>query len=320
MNAFVLRALAFGTAVFAIGNMIFPSAPGIAQENRPLRVGINPVVADAEAYYALDLGLFRKAGLTVTLQSFSGGAAIAAAVAAGELDIGVSNPLSLAIAVTRGIPFKAIAPGYLYDTAEPLSRVVASTVTDVRTPKDLNGKVLCGIAVGGMDQLAFTAWLDRNGGDSTGIKFVEIPGTGISEALSLGRVSACTLSEPYLSDALDKHRVRAIGKAYDAFAPTFMMAVFFSTADWAAKNPTLARRFAAAVVEASVWASTHPEDAAAIVERNTKTKIARVHEKPSRVLDPALIQPVLDRAVRYKFLSREMDAGELIWDGAGGSR
>lgn len=66
------------------------------------------------------------------------------------------------------------------------------------------------------------------------------------------------------------------------------------------------------MAEASTWASTHPEEAAAIDRKYMKADIARVHEKASRTLSPELLQPVFDSAIKYKLLPRAVSASEVI--------
>ncbi len=94
-----------------------------------------------------------------------------------------------------------------------------------------------------------------------------------------------------------------------------MLIAYFATSDWLAKNPILARKFYDAMAEASVWASTHPDEAAAIDRKYMKADIGRVHEKASRTLTPDLLQPVFDSAYRYKLLPRAVSANEVIWSG-----
>ena len=43
-----------------------------------------------------------------------------------------------------------------------------------KTAKDLSGKILAGVSLGGLDQLSLEAWLDKNGGDSAASKYVEL--------------------------------------------------------------------------------------------------------------------------------------------------
>jgi NitT/TauT family transport system substrate-binding protein len=304
-----------GLLALAAGLAVLSGARGDAQDNAPIRVGINITTSTADPWYAADSGIFRKYGLNVTIQTMTGGAAIAAAVASGDLDVGSSNMLSLGNAVARGIPIKIVAPGFLFDNAQPPSLVMVAPNSAVRSAKDLNGKIVCGISVGGIDQLALDAWIDKNGGDSSTTKFVEVPAGAAIETVETERVAACTISDPYAADAVASKRLRSLGSTHSGIAPTFMLIAYFSSVDWLTKHPALAKRFHDAIAEASVWASTHPEDAAAIARKYMKTTITTVHEKASRTLDPALIQPVFDSALRYKLLPRAVSANEAIWSG-----
>jgi len=308
----------FAVLSLSLALVVAPGGTPSAQEANTIRVGVNLTTSDADPWYAADTGIFTKLGLNVDIQTLTGGAAIASAVASGALDVGVSNMLSLGNAVAHGIPIKIIAPGFLYDSAAPLSRVMVGPNSPIQTAKDLNGKTVCGISVGGMDQLAMYAWIDKNGGDSSSVKFVELTAASQIEGIESGRVAACTVGEPYASDALSSKRLRPIGATYDAVAPSFMMVGYFAGNDWIAKNPTLARKFYQAMGEASTWAAAHPEEAAAIDRKYMKANITRVHEKPSRVLAPELVQPVLDGAARYKLIPRVVNGSELLWSGATG--
>jgi NitT/TauT family transport system substrate-binding protein len=76
------------------------AAPATAQALQNLRVAATPNDTYAEAYYALDTGFFRRAGLNVELTTLNNGAAVSSAVASGAIDVGVSTPVQLANAIT----------------------------------------------------------------------------------------------------------------------------------------------------------------------------------------------------------------------------
>lgn len=296
--------------------LLAASAPagGRADELPVIRLGMSPVETEAGVYYAEELGLFRKAGISVEVTNFAGGAAITAGIASGALDVGAANPLSLANAFLRGIPVKVIASGSLYSTASPQSLLVISPAKAAPAPSELNGKVFCGVSVGGMDQLAVDAWTDKMGGDATTIKFVEVPPAAVPEALAQGRVDLCVLAEPALTPAIADKRVKPISKVYGvAYGNRFTMALFFSSNTWLAANPALAKKFVGALTDAQVWASTHPEQAAVILEKYTKLHLPRAQMIVSKTLDPGIVQPILDAAAKYKLIPRPMNAEEFLW-------
>ena len=286
-----------------------------ADENPVIRIGMTPVETLAGVYYAEDMGFFRKAGITVEVtQSFAGGAAVTAAVVSGNLDIGAANPLSFANAVARGVPIRALASASLYSVSQPQSLLVIAPNRPVPTASQLNGKVFCGVSVAGMDQLAVVAWMDKMGGDAASVKFVELRPTEEADALQQGRVDACVLAEPVLSEDIAESRVKPISKIYGiAYGDRFSMALFFASVHWLNNNGVVARKFAAALSEASLWASAHPEQAAVILNKYTNLHVPRAQMIVARSLDVGIIQPVLDVAAKYKMIPRTMKAEELIW-------
>ena len=113
-----MRAISFGTEAVVRG--IFTAAviaatllagPAGAQDQPVIHVAVSAFEAQADAYYAQDLGLFAKAGLNVDIQQFQGGEAIVAGIVGGALQIGAGNPLPLANAYERKFDVVLVAPG-----------------------------------------------------------------------------------------------------------------------------------------------------------------------------------------------------------------
>ncbi|MEA2689803.1 MAG: NitT/TauT family transport system substrate-binding protein, partial [Candidatus Eremiobacteraeota bacterium] len=84
-----------------------------------LRVATTPIDIGAQVLWAKDEGFLKKAGVDAEISLINNGAAIAAAVASGAVDIGQANLVSLATAHERGLPFVLIAPGGFYTSSEP---------------------------------------------------------------------------------------------------------------------------------------------------------------------------------------------------------
>jgi NitT/TauT family transport system substrate-binding protein len=180
-----------------------------------------------------------------------------------------------------------------------------------RSAKDLNGTTIGVISVGGIALLCVQGWIDRNGGDFGSLKMVEVTAAETVAALDQNRIAAGVLSDPQLS--AERSRIRIIGKCYDAVAPKFMLTVWFSTTDWANKNPDPVRRFAEAMNAAEDWAERNPEQSRDVLEKWFKTKVVHMHHFHSRTIEPGMLQPVLDAAFKYKLVTKQLSAGDLIW-------
>jgi NitT/TauT family transport system substrate-binding protein len=304
------------TALALVGGAALTPHAAFAQSTEVIRVGVGPFEANAGGYYAQDTGAFKRAGLNIDIQQFRGGSAILAAIAGGALDIGIGNPLPLGNAHEHGLDFVYIAPGYLYDTANPAGTllVVAANST-IQSAKDLDGKTIAGTSVPSIDTIAASLWLDANGGNASTVKYVEVGQPAMAEAVASGRIDAAVLSEPSLGVALAAGTVRSLARCYNAYGPRVLASGWFSTNAWASAHADAVHHFRAAINEGAAWAVKNPEQAALVLQKYLKLSIPLAHEYHARTLDPRFIQPVFDGAARYKILSRPLDARDIIWKG-----
>ena len=282
-----------------------------AQALSPVRIVAGVTEASVDVYYALDMGFFRRAGLDVDFQQVRSGQVEAAAVAAGKVDIADSNVISLAQAIARNVPFVAIAPEQDYDTRFPAVELTVLPNSPYHAAKDLNGTTVSVSSLGSIAELCVDAWVDKNGGDLSSLKIIEVTFAQTVAALEAGRVAAGVLSEPNLSD--QRSRIRTIGKCFDAIAPHFTISVYFTTTDFANKHPDLVHKFNEAIDAADDWANKNPAQAAAIVEKWEHVTLSKGKYVHTRALDPALIQPLLDAGAKYKLYPHPVTFAEMAW-------
>ena len=265
--------------------------------------------------YAQSAGLFRNVGIDVTFQKANSGSAVAAAIAGGAIDIGKSSIIPVINGHARGIPFTIVAPCSLYhDHAMASGLVVAND--GPRTARDLTGKVISVAGLQDTTWLSAKAWIDKNGGDSSAVRFIEVPGSSVLSALEEGRIAAGTMSEPYVTQNVKSGKARLLALTLESIAPRWLLAVYVSTRDFVAKNGDLVARFQKAMAESAGYCNTHQSDTVPLMAKFTGleptllAQVARAFDPPE--LDPRDIQPVIDAAVKYKLLERSFDAHELI--------
>jgi NitT/TauT family transport system substrate-binding protein len=286
-----------------------------AQTAQPLRVATLPQDAGSEIFYATDLGFFSKAGIDVKIDIAQNGPAVAAAVASNALDVGFSNALSIEVAYKRGLPFVFIAPAGMYSSAAPTSLMMVRKDSPIRTARDLNGKTVGANGLRNIGQMGPMIWIDKNGGDSSTVKFVEIPGDEMAPALVAGRLDAAFLPEPQVSEA--KPVARILGKPYDAIADVFMIGGYFTTRAWIDAHPDLYQKFVTVMRETAVWANRNQDKSAVILAKYTKIDLDVIrHATRARfgeTLTPQMIAPTIDLAARYKLIDAVFPAQELIY-------
>jgi len=171
-------------------------AIGVAQTLAPLRVAATANDTFAEAYYAQDMGFFKKAGLNVDLQTFANGASVTTAVGGNAADVGISNPVGLAGAFSHNAPFVLIAGGGMYSSKAPTTVMCVAKDSPLKTAKEFEGKTIAVSGLKDLTQLGAVAWLAQSGADTSKMQFVEIPFAEMGPALVRGTIAAAVISEP----------------------------------------------------------------------------------------------------------------------------
>jgi NitT/TauT family transport system substrate-binding protein len=306
--------------VFAAGAATAALPLPVRAQSAPVKLRIGSVPADtyAEGYYALDLGLFDKAGLSVEIIPFTNGAAMAAAAAGGSIDVGVGDATELANGVSRGLPFVLIAGGGLYSTNAPTTTLCITKSSTITKAADLEGQNVAVVSLVSLMSSAVKSWLTQNGADISKIHFIELPFPQMPPALTRGTVAAACLSEPIMSGAL-ANDAKVLGKVYDGIAKQFYISDWFTTRDWLAKNADVAKRFVGVIYDTARWANAHHDDSAVILAKYTKIDIDRLKTMNRCLyatdLRPGMVQPVLDTAFKYKALEAATNVSSMIAKG-----
>lgn len=268
-----------------------------------------------EIFYGVDGGFFKQAGLDVQIEMLPNGGAVAAALAAGAVDIGLSDVMSMVNAHAHGLPFVYLAPGLQNSVTAPTFAVVVAAESPIREPKDLHG-VMAVSGLNNIAQVATAAWIDRNGGDSKSVKFIEMPFPAMLPALAAGTIQASSANEPWLTAAAD-HGDRVLIEDKNPIAPVFLLGGWATTRDWIQKNGAAATRFVAAMREIARWSNAHHDDSAPILAKYAKIPLATIaHMRRgdfAERFDPALIQPVIDAAAKYGIIATPFRASEIIF-------
>jgi NitT/TauT family transport system substrate-binding protein len=308
--------------MFALAFVLALAGAGVRARAQPapivLRIATPGNDGNALAYYALELGIFRKYGLLGRIETMraGSGSGIAAAVTGGAIDIGEGDIVAVAAAREHGIPLTLIAPSFLHRGPAPTSAIIVAKTSPVRSGKDLDGKTIAVPSLSGPAKVATARWIEKNGGSLATIKFVEMPQTAMAAAVARGTVAAASTTEPNLSAALDDARV--LGYYYDAIGNPIQVTAWFATEDWVRANADAARRFASAMHEAALWGNNPQNHAAsgAILAKYTPFPaelLAKMHRASyGESFDPALMQPVLDASFEEKSLAKRVAARDLL--------
>jgi NitT/TauT family transport system substrate-binding protein len=298
-------------------------APRSGSAQAPLTVvRVSGVISDemTPVLYALKSGMYAKAGLDVQVVPANSGAAVTTAVLGGSVEIGKSSLIALMNAHLRGVPLAIIGGADVYDWKNPYAQMVTSYDSPIATAKDLIGKTIGVPSLNDLNVLAAYAWLDKNGGDSKSVKFVEIPNSSLEATLTEKRADAAVMTYPFLADAIDSHTVKAIGPAYTAIANSFLITAWFVSTDWATKHPDAVKTFIDVTDRSAAYTNVHHAETAPLVAEATKIPLAVITTMPrvtaGTTLHLADIQPLIDSSAKYKLIPQAFPARDLLLPGA----
>jgi ABC-type nitrate/sulfonate/bicarbonate transport system substrate-binding protein len=271
--------------------------------------------------YAQSAGLFKKAGLDVEITRATSGAVVAQSVIAGAMDVGKSSLVSLIAAYAHGVPFVMIAPSAIHQKDDSNDGIMILANSPLKSALDLQGKVVGCTAIGDIGYLGLRALIDEQGGDSSTVRFIELPTTTLGATLEQGRVDAGVTNEPYMSKDLGTGKFRMLADMLNGYGPRpILESAFFSTRDYVAKNRDAMTRFAKVMTQASAYANTHiPETLPLMVSfSGMDAHAAAIMHKTFTALsfDPSQIQPVIDVAAKYKIIPKTFSARDMLSAGS----
>jgi NitT/TauT family transport system substrate-binding protein len=287
-----------------------------AQALTPLRITAVPNDDVTPVLYAQQSGLFRRAGLDVTMTPATSGAAIAAAVVSGSYDIGLVSLMASITGHVHGLPFVMVAPSLLYLTTNPTQDLIVLKDSPIRSVSDLSGKIVAVSSIRDVGWVAVRAFADQHGIDSSTIKFVELPMAATPAAIDQHRVDSGTILNPTLAEAMATGHFRMVGAPFDGIAKRWLVAAWSTTTDYVTKNRDTVDRFASVMRVATAYALSHHTETAPLIATYTGVDLANVLSMQrvdlAEYLDPRDIQPAIDAAAKYGIIDKGFPAQELI--------
>ena len=288
-----------------------------ADLGRPLQVAASLGDPYAQSYWAADMGMFAREGLSIRLQAFSSGSRIADAVNAGDVDIGVTTPIQIANAYLHGIPFTIVAPGSVNVYKSPGSQLVIRNDSLIRNARDLEGKIVAVNSLKTLSEVGLDAWLTANGADASKVRIVELNISVMGPALERGTIDAGIANDPSLALAIRNNGVRAVVDPNLAIAPRLMGSAWFCMKPFAEANREVVLKFARAMQQTAIWANTHRTESGDIMAKYDKidpdlVKLM-VRAEFAEELRLADIQPELDAATKFGALAQHVNATDIVF-------
>jgi NitT/TauT family transport system substrate-binding protein len=296
-----------------------PIVRGLSWGQAKSKLGYMKIVDNAAMFVAMEKGFFKAEGLDLETLPLAGGAPIINGVVSGDLQFGWTNVISLYQARVGGFDFKLIAGGATNVKAKNESHAIqVAKNSPLKTAKDLEGKTVAVNTLNNIVHLMAMAWVDKNGGSSSKVKFVEVPFPQMQATLSAGKVDAISVHEPFATAAIEKGASRVLAQPWGDVLPKFLIASWFASEKWLVKNKETGQAFVRAIGRGIDAIQSDPEGSRAAMVKwaglnpDIAGKIGLpVFEKGVSEKD---IQATIDLTLKYKLIAKAFKARDVISD------
>ncbi|MEU2600844.1 ABC transporter substrate-binding protein [Streptomyces hirsutus] len=236
-----------------------------------VKVGLIPIVDVAPLYLGEKKGFFSERGLKLSISSAQGGAAIVPGVASGQFEFGFSNMTSLLIAQSNSVPVKGVANGNASTgvEGEDFAAITVKGDSPIKSAKDLEGRKVAVNTLKNTMELGVRASVMKSGGDPDKVDFVEMAFDQMPAALDGGQIDAAMVVEPALA-TIKGQGGREIASSMVDIAPDLTISLYFTSTQYAQKNPEVVKKFQEATAESLAYADSHPDEVREIVTTYTK--------------------------------------------------
>jgi NitT/TauT family transport system substrate-binding protein len=250
----------------AAGLMAVPLArPAIAQAKRDVTLRLDWVYQGPNAGFMLaqDKGYYAQAGLNVDLGPGKGSGSTAQLVASKATQFGFSDGFVVGNSVSKGMNIRTVASIYRRNP----TAVVVLADSDIKTPKDLEGKSIA-ITAGSAQFLQWPAFVKGCGLDGSKIRVVNIDPAGTPPALITKQVPAIA---GFAQGQVPTVEVRGNTKVRVFwFADCGVNAVSNGIVvhnDLIKEDPELIRAFVAASLKGFIYGRQNPDEMIAVAKK-----------------------------------------------------
>ncbi|MDX3614314.1 ABC transporter substrate-binding protein [Streptomyces europaeiscabiei] len=236
-----------------------------------LKLGVIPIIDVAPLYLGEKKGFYSKRGLELEPTLAQGGAAIVPGVVSGQFDFGFSNMTSLLVARSKNVPVKAVVNGVASTgkVGADFAAIAVRKGSRLKSASDLEGKKVAANTLGNICDTSVNESVRKDGGDPSEVEYVEMPFDQMPAALANGQVDAACVVEPALA-TIKSQGGTVLASNFVDVSPYLTVAMYFTSQQYAEKNPETVKKFQEATAESLAYADAHPDEVREIITTYTK--------------------------------------------------
>ncbi|WP_104134036.1 MULTISPECIES: ABC transporter substrate-binding protein [unclassified Cryobacterium] len=291
------------------------TAPAKSDALTPVTVGVIPIVDTAPIWLGKEKGFFSAEGLDLTVQVTTGGAAAVPGVVSGDYEFAFGNLVSVMVARDQGLDLRYVANGNSTAGSPDFGAVIVPGDSPIMSAADLAGKTVSVNNLQNIGDTTIRQIVEDDGGDSSGIQFVEVGFPDAEAAVENSQVDAAWILAPFLDSAV-ANGARVISYNFSAFDTNLDIAGYFANGDTISNDPDLVTKFQTAMNKSLEYAQANPDEVRQIVTTYTKmtadqlTDMVLPEFRVDFNVDAAT--KLGDAAVRFGTLSAAPDLGVML--------
>ena len=263
-NNYTIRSIISKIAAVAwlAAPLTLSTAPAAAQTKLTFLLNVPPAGYNAGFELAVEKGLYKAAGLDVTIEPGNGSQTTAQLIAVGKYDIGFADSAPVMKLIADGAKVKVLSTIL---QGNP-NAVTALKKTGLKSVADIKGRSVAMPNAGSQSSM-FPLVLAANGLKESDIKLVNMPPQSMVASLIQGSVEVILGSV----DQFDI-QLRAQGQEFDSYlfidsgAPTVSTSIIASE-EFLAKNSEVAKKFVAASLKGWYATLDNPTEAVAAMKK-----------------------------------------------------
>ena len=280
-------------------------------------VGIIPIADVAPAWLGADKGFFREEDIDVSFHPIAGGAEVIPQIIRGDVQFAFGNPISLGFAQQRGIALRYVTEGVQGGSSEQDSTngLLVHKDSDIHSVSDLAGKTVAVNVLNSLGEVTINTALDKEGVDTSNLKFVEVPFPDMLAALEQRQFDVAWLPEPFVSQGTAEGHRKLLDPMVASY-PRLTLSGYFASAEFIEQNGDLVERFQRAMNRSLDYAAAHEEEARQAIAENTEIPPPVVAKMPlphwTSDLNADSVRFLIEQAETYDYFDEEIDVDALL--------
>jgi NitT/TauT family transport system substrate-binding protein len=291
-----------------------------AAELSTLRVSVIPTSVLAPLYAAMANGYFKEEGLELVLAPTAGGAIGIPGLVGGSYDIAFSNNVSALSAVAQGIDVQLLAP--FPEGAAEETAVIARKGEQIKTGRDLSGKVVAVNTNKNVIWLYMREWIRQTGGDPSTVTFREVAFPQMIDALKQKQIDAAFEINVFVIAAGKDPELEIVSFPYREVQPKVQPSQYVATRQFIRANKDKIERFLRALDRGNRWFDSHigTDELFSLVAGFTKLPVEIVRKMNFQPVASKVELPELEKTMalmkREGLLKADVDAKAMIYSPA----